>query len=137
MMWMVVFEKYYVIRGDHNYQMIWTPELGEYLVWERESTNVNNRYNVLLLWKAALLLAISLEHSKISIHCSCSETALLIVLLWVQDVTQPIFHKVDLKCHVNFYLMINTRKLKAQTFIGKEDCSKQVVVTCYMHLWNL
>ena len=40
---MVVFEKHSVIRG---HQRIWTPEIGEYLVCERESTNLIDRYAV-------------------------------------------------------------------------------------------
>ena len=35
-----------VICGHHHYQMIWTPELEEYLVCEREPTNLNDRYAV-------------------------------------------------------------------------------------------
>ena len=43
---MAVFEKHSVIRGHHIYHRIWTPELGECLVCEREPTNVNDRYAV-------------------------------------------------------------------------------------------
>ena len=43
---MAVIEKHSVIRGHHNYQRIWTPELGEY---ERELTNINNRYAVAVM----------------------------------------------------------------------------------------
>ena len=44
---MVVFDdKHSVIRDHHNCKRIWTPELGEYSVCEREPTNVNDRYAV-------------------------------------------------------------------------------------------
>ena len=43
---MAVFEKHSVIRGHHLYQRIWTPEIGEYLVCEREPTNSIDRYVV-------------------------------------------------------------------------------------------
>ena len=43
---MAVFEKHSFIRGHHINHRIWTPELGECLVYEREPTNVNDRYAV-------------------------------------------------------------------------------------------
>ena len=43
---MAVFEKHSFIHGHHIYHRIWTPELGECLVCEREPTNVNDRYAV-------------------------------------------------------------------------------------------
>ena len=43
---MAVFEKHSVIRGHHLYQRIWTTEIGEYLVCEREPTNSIDRYTV-------------------------------------------------------------------------------------------
>ena len=43
---MAVFEKLSVIRGHHFYQRIWTPEIVEYLVCERQPTNSIDRYTV-------------------------------------------------------------------------------------------
>ena len=77
---MVVFEKESVIHVHHNYQWIWTPELGEYLVCQREPTNVNNRYAVALV-KDNIIVG-HLPRAQLKIYSwSCSETALLIVLL--------------------------------------------------------
>ena len=77
---MAVFEKESVICGHHNYQRIWTPELGEYLVCEREPTNVNNRYAVAVVKGSIIVGHLPRAQSKIC-SLSCSETALLIVLL--------------------------------------------------------
>ena len=46
---MVVFEKYSAICGHHSYHRLWTSELGEYLVCERELTNMNDRYAVAIV----------------------------------------------------------------------------------------
>ena len=37
------------IHGHHHYQTVWTPELGESLICERELTNPNDRYAVAIL----------------------------------------------------------------------------------------
>ena len=62
---MAVFEKESVIRGHHNYQRIWTPELGEYLVCEREPTNVNDRYAVAVVKDDVIVGHLPRAQSKI------------------------------------------------------------------------
>ena len=61
----MVFEKQSVIRGHDNYQRIWTPELGEYLVCEREATNVNDRYAVAVVKDHVIIAHLPRAQTKI------------------------------------------------------------------------
>ena len=62
---MAVFEKESVIHGYHNYQRIWTSELGKYLVCEREPTNVNDRYAVAIAKDNIIIDHLPRAHLKI------------------------------------------------------------------------
>ena len=62
---MVVFEKESVIHGHHNYQRTWTPELGEYLVCEREPINMNDRFAVAIVKDDVIVGHLPRAQSKI------------------------------------------------------------------------
>ena len=62
---MAVFEKRSVICGHHIYHRIWTPELGECLVCEREPTNVNDRCAVAIIKDDVAVSQLPRAQSKI------------------------------------------------------------------------
>ena len=62
---MAVFEKHSVIHGHHLYQRIWTPEIGKYLVCEREPTNSIDRYTVAVVKDDVIVGHLPRAQSKI------------------------------------------------------------------------
>ena len=62
---MAAFEKNSVVRGHYHYQRVWTPEIGEYLVCERESTNLTDRYAVAVVKDNVIVGHLPRAQSKI------------------------------------------------------------------------
>ena len=85
-LWVATFEKHSIICGQHYYQRIWILELGKYLVHEKELTNQNDRYGVVVKYDVIVDHLLTVAHSRRYIYWLLLRNSSIDFIFWSKKV---------------------------------------------------